>query len=259
MLNTFFLTKQIRKHFTPFFSELFKMQTPATKDLKVQSKLSFLRTPDSPQKQLVDSAVKRRVSDICVSFHKYIQQWESDNQLSFNTANTLCNLYSQWNIVEDEEDKLKELTESVQRKYYLKLALQREDLLKQLKDQRLKMKVNIEKLSSLVDNLKVIYYMSAASTTNLQDSGFENMPVIFSTWTPEMFYRNTKLILNMYTKEYLLKECLYDHFFAFRVKKNESAKTGILTQCISVWLHQPYIEPKSKFLLDSMLIEAELK
>ncbi|XP_065661535.1 cyclin-dependent kinase 2-interacting protein [Hydra vulgaris] len=236
------------------------MQTPTNKDSKLHSKLiSPMRTPDLLQKPLVDSTVKRRVSDVCVSFHKCIQQWESDNLLSFNTASTLCNLYSQWNFFDEEEEKIEELSESLQRKYYVKVALQREDLLKQLKGHRLKLKINIEKLTSLVDSLKVIYYMSAASVQTLQQNEPENMPVVFTTWTPKMFYINAKLILNMYTKEYLLKERLFDHFFAFRLKKNETTKVGILTQCISIWLHQPYIEPKIKFLLDSMLVEAELK
>ena len=223
-------------------------------------------TPHTPGTPTVDQSIRRRVSDICVYFHKCVQTWEIDNQASFNTANTLCNLYSQWNDVTESND-VEEINEIVKRKYRVKLISTREDLIKQLIEHRQKLKKLIDKMTGFVCNLKAIYYLGLVSDNNnesFSDDG-ENTsvrnlePVIFTSWPAEKFHYTAKIILNMYSKEFLLKESFYERFLQYRVHEKTDEGTNGLSQCISVWLHQPFIDTNCKFLLDSMLVEAELK
>lgn len=247
------------------------METPV-KEIKTPiKKKKIIQTPQTPQTPTVDVTVRRRVSDILVTLHKCIQSWETNNTASFNTANTLCNLYSQWNNVKDASD-VPEINDICKRHYYVKLASTREDLLKQLKKQHEKLKTLIKKMTSLGDNLKALYYLGLVSADNTyndsRDTSDSNKSTemlektdlaIFASWTTGQFYRKTRIVLNMYTKEYFLKCSLYNRFFQYRVEDLNEEGTSVLNQCINVWLHQPYIEERCTFLLDSMLVEAELK
>ena len=51
----------------------------------------------------------------------------------------------------------------------------------------------------------------------------------------------------------------YDTFLKYRVNSNENEDTSVLNECVSVWLHQPYIGSECTEYLDAMLVEAELK
>ena len=222
------------------------------------------RTPRTP----VDSTIKRRISDILVNLHKCVQIWEKDNQSSFNTANTLVNLYAQWNTVQ-ESDSLNDLiTSDCKEKYRLKLLLMREDLLKQLKTHKDKLTNLISKMNGFKDNIRAIFYLglvskdpdtSISSEANTSQEEFDYEPIVFNTWTVEMFLHTIEKMLSSYTKEYIVKMKFYKLFFDFRVSKSNESDTSKLTNCISIWLHQPYIDDKCKFYLDSMLVEAELK
>ena len=222
------------------------------------------RTPRTP----VDSTIKRRISDILVNLHKCVQIWDTDNQASFNTANTLINLYSQWNTVQESDSLNDVVTPDCKQKYKLKLLLMREDLLKQLKKHQNKLTNLITKMNGFKDNIKAIFYLGMVSKDtdssicfedNTPQEEFDFEPIVFNTWTVEMFLHTIEKMLSSYTKEYIMKLNFYKLFFDFRVSKSGDGDTSKLTHCVSVWLHQPYIDEKSKFYLDSMLVEAELK
>lgn len=235
---------------TPIKSRILSENTPSP------------RTPRTP----VDSTIKRRISDILVNLHKCVQIWETNNQASFNAANTLINLYSQWNTVK-ESDKLDSVVASnCKQKYRLKLLLMREDLLKQLTVHQNKLNKLITKMNGFKDNIKAIYYLSMVSTdssfcydVNSSSEEFDLEPIVFNTWTVEMFLRTMERMLSSYSKEYLMKLKFYELIFDFRVNKTGESDTSKLTNCVSIWLHQPYIDDNCKFCLDSMLKEAELK
>jgi len=65
----------------------------------------------------------------------------------------------------------------------------------------------------------------------------------------------------MFSKEYMLKKTLYCKFFEYRVEHDEGGSGAVmLNKYVSIWLHQPFVDcENSKYLLDAMLIEAELK
>lgn len=243
------------------------MSTPK-KEIKTPIKGRRLAsTPLSltPQTPTVDSSIRRRVSDILLNLHKCVQIWERDNQASFNTANTLANLYGQWNTVQESESLDETMSEECKRKYHLKLLKTREDILQQLKLHQNKLNDLIAKMNTFLENIKAIYYLgivgnnSTIDDSDCQEDDCQLEPVIFSTWPTEKFIRTIQLMLSDYTKEYLLKTKFYEKFFKYRVNSGENTDTNVLTECLSVWLHQPYISDESKVYLDAMLIEAELK
>jgi len=246
------------------------MSTPK-KETKTPIKSRRLtNTPLSPTPRTptVDSSIKRRVSDILVNFHKFIQTWELNNQSSFNSANTLSNLYTQWTVVKDSNDLNEIMSDECKRLYHTKLLKTREDLLKQLKEHQSKLKVLLSKMNGLLVNMRAIYYLGLVANNNGcfedDDSDQENSlqdlePVVFSTWPTEKFLYTMQIILSQYTKEYLLKMKFYNIFLKYRVNKADAEDTNLLTQCISVWLHQPYIGDHCRQHLEAMLVEAELK
>ena len=223
------------------------------------SKTKTPSTPQSPQTPGTDKSVQRRVNDILVGFHKCVQTWETDNQASFNTATTLSNLYVLWYSIEEENGP--ELSDLAKRQYYVKLAVNRESLLKQLKIHYEKLRKLYQKMMDYVYNLKAIYFVALASNKNATSvSNLEyELPVIFTSWSSERFFRTASTILNNYSKEYIFKQKLFIRYFEFRLSKDDTSKTQSLNQCLSAWLHQPYIDINCKYLLDSMLVEAELK
>jgi len=224
-----------------------------TKNKKIDTSVS---TPlSSGNISLVaDPTIQRRLSDILVGFHKCIQVWEIDNQASFNTATTLCNLYAQWYQIEEKDAP--PLTDLCKRKYFVKLAQTRESLISQLQDNQNKLKLLYNKMKNFMYNIKAIYYVALASDTTGTE---KDLPIIFSSWNSKKYFHTVRTVFDMYSKEFLLKQMFYEKYFDFRLKKDDSSGTGALSQCLSIWLHQPYIESRSKFLLDSMLVEAELK
>ncbi|XP_066922658.1 cyclin-dependent kinase 2-interacting protein-like [Clytia hemisphaerica] len=225
------------------------------------------RTPRTPT--TVDSSIKRRFSDILVNLHKCVQIWETDNQDSFNTANTLINLYSQWNTVKDSTQLNDIVSKECKEKYQLKLIKTREDLLKQLKVHQAKLEKLITKMNGFKENIRAIYFLGIVSNdaessvcldeSAAQDCDFNLEPVIFSTWTSEMFLHKIEEMLSCYTKEYIQKLKFYDLFLKFRVNEKGGDDTSKLSQCVSIWLHQPYLDDHCRFLLECMLVEAELK
>lgn len=245
-------------------------KTP-TKDTKTPTKrsISSIQSPQTPQSPAVDNSIRRRVSDVLVNLHKYVQTWETDNQASFQTANTLCSLYGQWDVIRDEDELKEILSDKCKQKYHMKLIDTREDLLNQLKNHRLKLQELLIKMNGLVENVKVIYYLGLESVNHFDNhisftcdnkregESFEE-PVIFTSWTAAHFHRTAQLLVSMYAKEYKLKEKFYEIFFSYRVGDSEK-EVSVLSKCLSVWLHQPHIDINAKMYLDSMLLEAELK
>ena len=226
-----------------------RMETPKNKIITpIQSKK---HPNEDRQESGMDTATKRRVSDILVMLHKYVQEWQTNNQLSFEVVNTLCSLYSKWDSLDDGDTS--KIIELCKIQYNAKLYFIREDLIQQLKTHEKKLKELYSKMAEIVVNFKAIYFMGLSSGNNTVE--------IFNSWCAEKFYSTTRLILNMYSKEYMLKITLYCKFFEYRVESDEDhSALAMLNKYVSIWLHQPFVNgEKSKFLLDAMLIEAELK
>ena len=92
-------------------------------------------------------------------------------------------------------------------------------------------------------------YFENEQNHNLTASKVLFHPLIFSFFPPGVV---SEKLLSMYSKELVLKEKLIPEFI-----RTEDRETLMLY--ISLWLHEPYLEDSHKLLLESMLIEAELK
>lgn len=201
----------------------------------------------------VDAATKRRLSDILVTLHKYIQDWQLYNQQSFETANTLSSLYNQWKSF-NESNNNSDILEICKINMDSKLYFTREDLISQLKKHKEKLNRLYLKMSDLIQNIKAIFFLTLNEDKNSSSQ-------IFNSWSCSEFYAKSRLLLNMYSKEYMVKIMLYNELLKYKLEDDEGGDgAALLNKNISVWLHQPYIDNNTcKLLLDSMLMEAELK
>ena len=196
-----------------------------------------------------DASTKRLVSDNLVTLHKCVQDWHTDNQKSFETLTTLCSLYAQWNSADDVKDDT--ILTSCTRDFKLKLYDTREDLLIQVKEHRRKLEALYSKMVELLRKMKALHFMGCGKT-----------PVrVFNNGTVHMFYTNCRLLVDMFSKEFMLKTMILCELLKYRCEEDGSGENlGKINKYTALWLHQPHIDSnKSKFLLDSMLIEAELK
>lgn len=127
------------------------------------------------------------------------------------------------------------------------------------------------KMCELVRNMKALHYMCCCSS----DTGGGDA-VVFNSWPVWRFYDNCRLIVDMFSKEFMLKMVMCRRFLEYRCEgeaededgdgggETESGEStggvGRLNKYSAVWLHQPHIDTeRSKLLLDAMLIEADLK
>jgi len=75
---------------------------------------------------------------------------------------------------------------------------------------------------------------------------------IFSTWTIEQFCDTSQRLFDSFNKELSLKEKLVPQFTHCRNRDD-------LMVYLSLWLHEPLLDDDNDLLLESMLIEAELR
>ena len=222
------------------------------------SKTKLASSGETPIRQVVDPGITRRVSDICVDLHKYIQQWHALNQSSFQTINTLNNLTDQIRAGESSND-ITDISDECRRKYILKLVENKDDILRQLLKKMENFKELIHKISKLVQNFKAIYFLDLAANSSSPETTVD--VALFRTWKSEMFYQKARKLGDMFTKEFLLKEQLAGKIVNKASQNEQSAQEegDSSSLNVSLWLQQPYIETHASFILDSMLFEAGLK
>lgn len=235
--------------------------SPKTPSGRAKSRKQKTPVPVSPVTCHSSLTLKRRVSDLCVNLHSYVQQWETLNQASFHTVNTLVNLVGQ---VESGSalDKLPGLEEECCRKYILKLLHTQEELMKSFKQQFESFRDLVMKFNACLENFKAVYYLALCSSAGEDAQSFADVShPIFQTWTAEMFYDTAFRIVNFFVKEYLLKEKLRDHImlYVLRGRSDSSDNSDNSSLCASMWLQQPFIDQHVDLLVDGMLYEAELK
>ena len=198
-----------------------------------------------------EDSVKRRVKDVCIDIHEFIQKWEETNNSGFQAVNSLASLHSQFKSYSEGnlDDNAGVAPPECFRKCRVKILTLRESLFSDLNNSMEKFGKLHDKLRQLVENLQAVYFIELSTDTE-KDS--KETP-LFGTWTSEMFYRSARKILNMYSKEWLVKQYLSKNFFNPKV---DASKLNISVQ---LWLHQPYLDQSVNTTLESMLLEAGVK
>ncbi|XP_015767874.1 PREDICTED: cyclin-dependent kinase 2-interacting protein-like [Acropora digitifera] len=142
-----------------------------------------------------------------------------------------------WHENVNKWSKLNELGTSVANKL-VNLQLQ-----KQLSPTRFQADV-LKRMEALVQNFIAIKKLVALKTNDRE--------VIFSTWTIEQFCDTCETLFHSFNNELSLKEKLMSEF---KLCKNRDQ----LMVYLSLWLHEPLLDDDYEVLLESMLLEAELR
>ena len=230
-------------------------------DKKMEDRTKLSRTPrqSSPTKNvdiIADVSVKKRICDIIIDLHECIQNWEIVNQSSFQTINTLVNLSAQKQSSEEEYERdSSSVSLECWKRYKSKLINIREGLISDHVNNMKRIKSLYLKVKKTVNNLEAIYHMKSSPCPGHDLDGAEGDKAVFNTWTSEDFYRSARSIFNCYTKEWLLKQQMSEHFLGIE-PKTEASQTALF---VSMWLHQPYIDDSCSSALESMLLESGIK
>ncbi len=232
-----------------------EVKSPGYSDGSFTKLPSTPNTP-SPKKSvhvLTDPTIKKRINDLIIDLHGCVQKWETLNQSSFQSVNSLVNLIAQIKSSEEEYERDSSVIEpECWRKFKVKLINLRESLIHDHTEDMKKFEVIYAKMKKTSSNLEALRYMTHNTIPNRDME--EPRTVIYNTWTAEDFYYSARSILNSYTKEWLLKQKISEHFLS--VETSEASQS---TFYVSVWLHQPYIDDSCNTSLESMLVEAGIK
>ncbi len=216
------------------------------------TKLQLTPKTPSPQKNLkpaIDPTIRKRIHDLIIDLHGCVQKWEKINQSSFQSLTSLVNLLTQIKSCEEEYDEDRTLvTSECWRRFRVKLLNLRESLINDHVEDMKKLEAVYIKMKKASENLKALSYM------NLSSDKLLNKDAIFNTWSSEDFYLSARSLLNCYTKEWLFKQEISNHYLD-RTKVEGSQRTLL----VSMWLHQPYIGDSCHALLESMLLESGIR
>eukprot|EP00794_Sanderia_malayensis_P007235 gene7235-8043_t len=231
-------------------------------DLNTRSKLPSTPETPSPSKNvqfMTGPTIKKRINDLIIDLHGCIQKWETLNQSSFQSLNSLVNLQTQIKSSEEEYERDSSMIqEECWRAFKVKLIHLRESLIQDhLGDMKVFEAIYTKMKKSLL-NLGALSYMnfpsSIAQLTDHLGDRKDTKTVIYNNWTCEDFYYSARSIINEYTKDWLLKQDLSIYFLS---QENKEATQSTLN--ISLWLHQPYVDDSCNLILESMLLEAGIK
>ncbi|KAJ7365541.1 hypothetical protein OS493_005654 [Desmophyllum pertusum] len=175
-----------------------------------------------------------------------MQRWSKLNELGTSAANKLVNLQLQkeYHAVEgtstlalaNDQDSAFKLQEEI-----TKASQELSTIYGSLANLHTKMDALVQSFHA-IRNLKALQRYNEDSSDNQ----------IFSTWTIEHFCDVSQRLFDSFTKELSLKERLVMEFTRCRNRDE-------LMVYLSLWLHEPLLDDDNDVLLESMLIEAELR
>lgn len=193
----------------------------------------------SPSKNLSD--VARRVRECCASWHENVNKWSKLNELGTSVANKLVNLQLQKQYTVGNENTL---TVEVEQDMTFQLQEEISESSEELSKIYSSLADVLKRMESLVQNFIAIKKLVALKTNDRE--------VIFSTWTIEQFCDTCETLFHSFNNELSLKEKLMSEF---KLCKNRDQ----LMVYLSLWLHEPLLDDDYEVLLESMLLEAELR
>ncbi|KAL9953864.1 hypothetical protein ACROYT_G041337 [Oculina patagonica] len=228
---------------TPSPKKLKSPKTPKTPSKK--ERISQSTSPkSSPSRNLSD--VAKRLRDCCANWHEHVHKWSKLNELGTSVANKLVNLQLQKEYHTDEETTTVALSSDQDSAFKLqeetmKASQELSRIYGSLADLHTKME-------ALVQNFHAIRNLQALQKNSEDSSGNQ----IFNTWTIEQFCDVSQRLLDSFSKELSLKEKLVMEFAHCRNRDE-------LMVYLSLWLHEPLLDSENDILLESMLIETELR
>ncbi|XP_029187391.2 cyclin-dependent kinase 2-interacting protein-like [Acropora millepora] len=211
------------------------LKTPPKNDGTANS----ISPKSSPSKNLSD--VARRVRECCASWHENVNKWSKLNELGTSVANKLVNLQLQKQYTVGNENTL---TVEVEQDMTFQLQEEISESSEELSKIYISLADVLKRMEALVQNFIAIKKLVALKTNDRE--------VIFSTWTIEQFCDTCQTLFHSFNNELSLKEKLMPEF---KHCKNRDQ----LMVYLSLWLHEPLLDDDYEVLLESMLLEAELR
>ncbi|XP_001621765.2 cyclin-dependent kinase 2-interacting protein [Nematostella vectensis] len=228
-----------------------KPKTPNSKSPQKRASQTDSYSPkvaDSPRARPTNE-LGRRLRDLCVSWHESVHKWTNLNSLGTNVANKLMNLQLQDHYSDAEGTNsvsvLDETSESASAELQDEIVRTSQELSTILQ----KMDGIVTKMESLSKNFEAAKELDKMKEATCDQNDGK---CIFKTWTVDKYCNTSNKLLAMYRKELTLKEKLFSSFTSTKDRTT-------LMVYLSLWLHSPYIDRDHDILLESMLVETDLR
>ncbi|XP_078001112.1 cyclin-dependent kinase 2-interacting protein-like isoform X2 [Glandiceps talaboti] len=189
----------------------------------------------------------RKIKDHCADWHNYINKWETLNDQGFGVVSKIANCKIQAQSNESTEKTVNVITGSRDVNSSddagHKMPVELEEFCTQLETVYNSLAKLVKKMETICTNFKGVCNLELH-----QNNGSWSEDPLFQTWPTKLFYDASCELLSMYQKELPVKQTILQEI-AHTVDRD------LLMFYVATWLHQPYIEDKSKTLLESMLVE----
>ncbi|XP_031554061.1 cyclin-dependent kinase 2-interacting protein-like [Actinia tenebrosa] len=230
-----------------------KGKSPKTPKSKSSNKRESF-TPSPSQRDFPRSRptcdVAKRVRDLCATWHELVQKWTNLNSLGTTVANKLMNLQlqKQYSDLEDSNSVtvMNDMSQTASSDFEEQVLKTLEELSKILS----KMAEIHKKMESLTKSFQAAEKLKQFKEK--EDLFDHETETVFNTWPVNEYYSSSEKLHTMFGKELELKQKIFPYF----TKTNDR---NILLVYLSLWLHEPYLSDEKDVLLESMLIETELR
>ncbi|KAJ8308101.1 hypothetical protein KUTeg_012975 [Tegillarca granosa] len=181
----------------------------------------------------------RKLKDTAVDIHNLAQKWTKYNNEGSSIVSSVANVKLQ-NVEKTDDD-----TDQSQEFPKEKMSLELESLCTELTELIQKMEKLALKFEAIVNMCKGL---NELESYQMKQENKEGSKVLFQTWTLEDFESTIQELYSMYKTELQVKKSVLQNICHTEHK-------NVLMFYVAAWVHQPYIEDRSKLLLESMLIE----
>lgn len=189
------------------------------------------------------TGLPRRVRDCCADLHNYIQKWNELTVKGTAQVEHISNLKLRLVFNPEDEQKRKlseEETDDI--RYEMQNSTEELELTYNA------MEKFVQKMAAIADSLKGCLDLSCFQSGDDSRLG----EILFQTWPACFFYETSADLLQMYKRELALKQHIVQNV-AHVTDRNT------MMMFVACWTHEPYIELRSKDLLESMLLETKLR
>ncbi|KAM4818673.1 cyclin-dependent kinase 2-interacting protein-like [Thomomys bottae] len=201
------------------------------------------KTPETTTPRKPDLSVSARIiKDNAADWHNLLLNWESLSDAGFTTANNTASL--KISLLNKDQIELKNsnpIFSENEVKRCLEVDQELESLCRELQvtlDALSKIQVKMEKLSSTTKGI--------CELQKCHNGEEHRRPCLSHIWSKPHFYEVSRQLSDIYQKDLPLK-CTVAADLA------HSAERDLSLGYLCIWLYQPYVEGRSKLLLESML------
>ncbi|XP_006815615.1 cyclin-dependent kinase 2-interacting protein-like [Saccoglossus kowalevskii] len=185
----------------------------------------------------------RKIKDHCADWHNYINKWQILNEQGFGITSKISNCKLQAQSGEAAETAVISADTDNDGTSTNKMPPEMQEHCEQLHSIYSSMAKLVKKMETICKNFRGICDLEG----HKKDGDWSEEP-LFQMWSTEQFYEASCTMLSMYSTELEVKHTILEEIA-------HCDERDLLLFYNSTWLHQPYIEEKSKLLLESMLLE----